>query len=92
MIYKKANIWLSLDEENEWLNRIYSTFIMWSSDRWGGEKIKSSLQLSEVEYMLNSIKCRVLKGKVTDYHTGHEWGEEEKKMCCFKMQNSNQAS
>lgn len=51
---------------------------MWSSDRWGGEKIKSSLQLSEVEYILNSIKCRLLKGKVTDYQTRHE-GEKKKK-------------
>lgn len=65
---------------------------MWSSDRWGGEKIKSSLQLSEVEYILNSIKCGLLKGKVTDYQTRHEGEKKKKNMCCFKMQNSNQAS
>lgn len=56
---------------------------MWSSDRWGGEKIKSSLQLSEVEYILNSIKCGLLKGKVTDYQTRHE-GEKKKKCVALR--------
>lgn len=62
---------------------------MWSSDRWGGEKIKSSLQLSEVEYILNSIKCRLLKGKVADYQTRHK-GEKKKKKICVALRCKTQ--